>query len=272
MTPHQETVDFLRGIILREKIQLGPSTTNAQLLELIADEQVRYIELLGGTWSNLAAVRINIERDRPLLIRPALGAEVIVSGAGKTGGLFYFGYGGAAGNISLGGPGLILDGWVGLQQTGLVWIGNAHDITMSKVRVRSCGAPAGQSASAQTAYVSDDAGVGGRNIYLPDWIVTGVNRTMCGFQISGNALHERIVVPRWQVSGLGYSIYDDSSNTSDLLLDGWTGNDCGMTAGTPSTVVFTRAEGRYSNLHFTNSLGLLDYSPGMIDGGGNTWA
>ncbi len=110
------------------------SGTLAQLLALIADEGVDVIEFANGTY-NLAQILIDVDRTHPLTMRPASGATVTFSPGAASGNQFAFGTSSRAGNITM--TGFVFDGY-SINDTGIIGVGNSHDITVNNMTVRNC--------------------------------------------------------------------------------------------------------------------------------------
>jgi hypothetical protein len=110
-------------------VTYSPGMTSSQLLSTLQDNTVDTVILQGGTYRP-GSMRVNINRTRPIVVRPADGAQVTWTGNST----IQFGLGGSASNIEL--DGLIFDGY-SLGDTGIVWVGNAHDITLNDMTVRN---------------------------------------------------------------------------------------------------------------------------------------
>lgn len=164
----------------------GPTGTQAQFLALMKDMTVDVIEMGAGTYHFAGQMMINIDRSsRPLTVRPATGATVIFKGdgSGADWGQFYFGRGGQAAYITM--QGFIFDGYT-LAGTAVVWVGNAHHITLNNMTVRNTTAAAGRQIYIWALYLSYDAGVSAQNITADNWTVLG-DGTFSAFQVGRSA-------------------------------------------------------------------------------------
>lgn len=254
--------------------QFTTSLTSAQLLTAMANETYDVIELAGGTY-HLANTVINIDRKRPLIVRPAQGATVILNGSlAQPAGQFVFGLNGVAGNITM--SDFTFDSWA-FDQTGLCWIGNAHHITLNNMTVtNSIG-----TVSAVTAYglyVSHDGGAAGTDIVANGWTVTGGgSRAMSAAQVQGvDALHERVQLHNWTVTNCAYAYVSTPALLTGLDMNHWTITNCGTAGfsclwqGPTSDPGAAIVMGIYRNFTLTSSDPILaDVPSGMVDGGGN---
>jgi hypothetical protein len=247
-------------------IQLSPTVTKTQLLSAIADETVDVIELASGTY-HLGSTIINVDRVKPIIVRPATGSVVIFSGdvAGPaSNGQFLFGYGGVAGNITM--QGFIFDGW-SMGHNGIIWLGNAHNITVNNMTVRN---PTGQPPYSWALYCSEDGTSGSSDIIANNWVVDGGSRTLGGLAIGHTPAPARITANGWVVTNAAYPIYSSTTATG-VHIDGWTINSSGITETKYLSVVLVNTEGTISNVRATNSGGPEIELP-MVDSGGNTWS
>jgi hypothetical protein len=242
-----------------------PSVSATQLLEAIADERVQTIELTGGTY-HLPIIDIVTERACPLVIRPAAGGTVVFAGdvAGSMG-QFLFGYKGVAGRITL--QGFIFDGFT-MGMNGVIWLGNAHDITLDHITIRNT---SGYPQFSWALYTSYDNGVAATNITASNWTVECVNRMMSAACVSYAYPRQHVHLSGWNVSHCAYAFYSNAPATTDLELDDWTIDDSGYTTYADISVYFEGVTGTFSNMHATNSARLENIAGTMTDGGGNTW-
>jgi hypothetical protein len=251
-------------------VSFTPSQASSDFLTLLKDESIDVIEL-EGTY-RLPYMIINIDRTRPVVVRPVAGATVVMSGANYGGEpQFYFGRGGKAGNITM--QGFIFDGFV-LSQTGIIHVFNAHDVTLNDMVVRNSRAN-GTTALPRHAwalYLSSNATVRPVNITANRWIIDGSARQMSALQVYGGS---NVTATDWSVEHAYYAIYasNEQGPVDNLVLDAWTIDDtCPMRSGTDSQAVsFRNASGRFSNMRARASGGLLNVgTPRMTDGGGNS--
>jgi hypothetical protein len=252
-------------------VSFTTSDTSSTLLRLLADESVDVIEMAAGTY-HLSYMLININRTRPVVVRPAAGATVVLSGSAiGTDPQFEFGEGGTAGNITM--QGLIFDGFI-LGQSGIVQAKDAHDIALNDMVVRNSRAngTSAQPIQAWALYLSSNATTHVTDFTANRWTVDGSGRQMGALQVYGGS---RVTATGWSVSNAYYAVY--ASNTrgplTDLILDNWTISGSGAPAwGSSNVSVATEnSSGRFSNMHATTSGVLLNVgSPKLTDGGGNS--
>lgn len=248
-------------------VAFSPSGTAAQLLALLADNTVDVIEL-NGTY-RLPQLVINTNRTRRVTVRPATGASAVFTATNcPSGNQFALGAGGVAGLIRF--ADIVLDGYR-VNDTGLFGIGNAHDITLSRITVRNC--TAGLSSSSSWAlYVTSDGGTGPVNLVADDWTVDGNGRAISAMQSYHDPNGRGVTARRWNVSHVGYALYMNS-DISGVVLDGWTVNDAGVAGynGVESIIAVGPGNaGTIANFHVTNGGGVR--IPSLTDAGGNTWS
>jgi hypothetical protein len=251
-------------------VSFTPSQTAAMLLAFLRDESVDVIEL-NGTYQ-LPYMVINIDRKRPVVVRPAAGAAVVLLGT-KTWGSsqFEFGDGGTAGNITM--QGFIFDGHI-LKQQGIIQATNCHDIAVNDMVVRNCRADGtyAQPYHAWAVYLSATATTFPMNFTANGWTIEATARGMSALTVSGG---DHINVSGWVVSNAYYAVYASSNRgpLTDFILDGWTiSGTGGSTWGSPNvSVAIENSSGRFSNMHAVSSGVLLNMgTPKMADGGGNS--
>jgi hypothetical protein len=247
-----------------------PSQTSAALLTLLRDETIDAIEL-NGTY-RLPYTIINIDRTRPVVIRPAAGAVVVMSGASVgTDPQFWLGLNGTAGNITM--QGLIFDGFI-LGQQGIIQACDVHDITLNDMVVRnsrSDGTTA-QPYHSWAIYLSSTSTLRPTNFTANRWTIDGSARGMSAVKVQGGA---NISLSGWSVSNAYYALYVTAKGDllTDFVLDGWTISNTGAPAWGSSnvSVAMEYASGRYSNIRATTSGVLLNVgTPRMTDAGGNS--
>jgi hypothetical protein len=245
--------------------------TKSTFLTLLANESVDVIEMAAGTY-HLGYTVININRTRPVVVRPAAGATVILSGAGHgRNPQFGFGFNGVAGNIAM--QGLIFDGFV-LGQNGIIQAFNCHDITLNDMVV--CNSRANGTTSqpflAWAIYLTATSTLFPTNFTANRWTIEASGRQMSALQVFGG---NHITATGWSVSNAYYAIYASSSRgpLTDFVLDGWTISDTGGPAwGLANvSVAIEYASGKLSNMHAIDSGALLNQgTPKLTDGGGNS--
>ena len=249
-------------------ISFTPSQTSSTFLALLGDESIDVIEL-NGTYSFAAPIYIDIERTRPVVVRPAAGATVVFSGAKILGGAGQFEIGdhGRAGNITM--QGFTFDGFI-LQQIGIIHIFNAHDITLNDMVVRNSGANGTTAAPYHSwaVYITSTATVIPTNITVNRWTIDGSARGMSALQVYGGS---HITATGWSVAHAYFAIYacSDRGPLTDFVLSNWTISDTSSSGN--ASVYFKSSSGTYSNLHATGSGALANSgTPNLIDGGGNS--
>jgi hypothetical protein len=252
-------------------VSFTTSDSTSTFATLLADETVDVIEMAAGTY-HLRFMVININRTRPVVVRPVAGATVILSGANLgTDPQFLFGDGSTAGNITM--QGLIFDGFV-LGQQGIVQALDTHDITLNDMVVRNSRAngTTAQPYHSWAIYLSSTSTLHSTNFTANRWTVDGSARGMSALQVYGG---DHITANGWSVTNAYYAVYASSSRgpLTNFVIDGWTINGTGAPAwGTSNvSIAVENSSGRFSNMHATTSGTLLNVgSPRMTDGGGNS--
>lgn len=247
-------------------VTFTPSQSPRVFLTLLADPSVDVIELDGVY--HLPYLVINIDRTRPVVVRPAAGATAVLSGAtiGRDP-QFSFGYGGTAGNITM--ERLVFDGFV-LGQQGIIQTLDIHDIALNGMIVRNCRADPryAQPYHAWALYLSSSATAHPTNVTANGWIVDGSDRRMSALQIYGGS---HVTANGWSVSNAYYAIFASSTRgpLTDFELEGWTVSDTGSSAGV--AVYIENASGRFSDMLTTTTGFFINIGrPRLSDGGGNS--
>lgn len=243
-----------------------PSQPSRVFLTLLSDPSVDVIELDGVY--HLPYLIINIDRTRPVIVRPAAGATAVLSGAsvGRDP-QFSFGLGGVAGNIIM--EGLVFDGFV-LGQQGIVYALDCHDITLNDMVVRNCRADAryAQAYHAWALYLSSTATAHVTNFRADGWTIDGSDRRMSALQIYGGS---HISVNRWSVANAYYAIFASSTRgpLTDFTVDDWSISTTGSSEDV--AVYIENSSGRYSNVRTTATGFFINIGrPKLVDGGGNS--
>jgi hypothetical protein len=248
------------------------SDSTSTFMTLLADETVDVVEMAAGTY-HLAYMIINIDRTRPVVVRPVAGATVTMSGdVASPNGQFTFGLDGVAGNITM--QGLIFDGFI-LGQHGIIQVLKAHDITLNDMVVRNsrCDGTTAQPYHAWAVYITFYESICPMRIVANRWTVdVSANRQMGALQVMGGS---HITASGWGVTGAYYGVYASNARgpLTDFILDDWTISDTGGPSwGQPNvSVAVEHASGKVSNMHATASGVLLNYGdPMLADGGGNS--
>jgi hypothetical protein len=243
-------------------VGLTPTVTATQFVAAVRDNTTDVIELAGGIY-HPGLITLNVDRTRPLIIRPKAGASAVF--AGGSGSAFHIGSGGVAGGITL--EGLVFDGY-SIGDTGIVWLGNCHDITVNDMVVRNSTGPAGYS---WALYVSTNGGVSARNVVANHWTVDGGARTLGGLQIGNSSGPDNngVSAHGWRVTNASYAIYS-AAGAAGVDISDWTIDSSGLTTFADLSVVLVNTSGTIRNVHATNSGGPEIDRP-MVDAGGNTW-
>jgi hypothetical protein len=251
-------------------VSFGTSGSGSQFLALLRDETVDAIEL-AGTY-RLPYMVVNVNRTRPIEVRPAAGATVVFSGANVgPDPQFSFGFGGRTSNMTF--TGITFDGFV-LGQQGVIQTLDVRSMTFRNITVRnsrSNGSTA-RPYHSWAAYIAANASYHASDLTLDHWQVIASGRSMSAVSIDGG---DHISVTNWTVRHAYFAIHVSPENTSisSLLLDTATIDD----SGGPSwgyadvSVPMENAAGTFRDLHATNSGVLLNLgSPRMTSGGGNS--
>lgn len=241
-------------------VEIESSVTAAEFVSAAQDNTTDIIELAGGTYRP-GIIRLNVDRTRPLLIRPASGATVVFAGGSRP--AFYIGLGGAAGRITI--EGLIFDGF-NMGPDGIIWLGDCHDITVNNMVVRHSTGEAGYS---WALYVSTDGGIGPHNVVANNWIVDGGARTLGGLAIGHTPPAQGVTATGWRVTNASYAIYSNTPATG-VNISNWTIESSGLTTFAYLSVVLAQTQGTIRNVDAINS-GAPEIVAPMVDGGGNSW-
>jgi hypothetical protein len=252
-------------------VAFRPSQSAATFLALLRSESVDVIEL-NGTY-HLPCVNIDIDRTRPVVVRPAVGAMVVFSGVNVDGSRaqFEFGCHGVAGNITM--QGLIFDGYT-LGQQGIIYALNCHDITLNDMVVRNsrCNGTTAKPYHAWAIYLSSTLTAHSTNFTANRWTVDGSAREMSALQVYGGS---HVTAVGWTVTNACLAVYasSDRGPLTDFVLDRWTICNTGALGwGTTNgvSVYIDNASGRFSNMRGTASGVLVNLgTPKLTDGGGN---
>ncbi len=242
-------------------VRFGPSVTAAQLLHAIADDAIDVIELEPGRYTP-GHLSIRADRARPLLIRPRSPGSV-VWGPGTT---CAFSFEEGAGNITI--DGLIMDGYR-LGQTGIYWLGRAHDITLNDITVRNS---TGDGDNSWALYISSDGTAGPTNVVANRWVVDGGNRGLGGLQSNHDPNARDLTANGWTVTRASYALYVNS-DASSLRFEDWVIRDSGKCTWECLVVDAVNASGIIRGFRSISSgthMHAYIVAP-MRDDGGNTW-
>jgi hypothetical protein len=251
-------------------VSFTPRQNGKTFLSLLKDESIDVIEL-NGTY-HLPYVIINVDRVRPVVVRPAAGATVVLSGTTiGTDPQFSFGFGDRAGNITM--QGFIFDGFT-LGQQGIIQALDCHDITLNDMVVRNSRGDSRYAEPYQVwaVYLDATVTVFPTNFTASHWTVDGSNQQMSALTVCGG---NHITAADWSVSNAYYAIYASGNRgpLTDFVLDGWEIDNTGAAAWKCRwvSVAIENSSGQFSNMHATASGVLLNMGkPKMIDGGGNS--
>ena len=252
-------------------VAFRPSQSVATFLALLGNESIDVIEL-NGTY-HFPCINIDIDRTRPVVVRPAEGATVVLSGANiGPRAQFEFGCHNVAGNITM--QGLIFDGFI-LGQQGIIYALDCHDITLNDMVVcnsRADGTTA-KPYQAWAIYLSSTSISHSTNFTANRWTVDGSAHGMSALQVYGGS---HITANGWSVTNTCLAVYASGIRgpLTDFILDNWTISDTGALGwGTVNgvSVYISNASGRVSNMHTAASGILVNMgNPKMTDGGGNS--
>ena len=250
-------------------VSFTPSQTSGDFLALLRDETIDVIEL-DGTY-NLPYTIINIDRTRPVLVRPAEGATVIFSGANiGTDPQFWFGLNGKAGGITM--RGFIFDGFI-LGQQGIIQARDVHNMAFNDMTVRNSRANSmkAQPYHSWAIYLDANSTVFPVNFTANNWTVDISLHQMSALQVYGGNITAR----NWKVTGAYYAVYASGSGRgpiNNLILDGWTITDSGAPCWGHANVSVAAeyASGAFGNMHLIKSGEIMNVgTPRLVDGGGN---
>lgn len=242
------------------------SGTAAQFLASLSDVSIDVLELSGGTYK-WPSLNINVARpSRPLLVRATPGAQVIFSGAGRTGGQFYLGLGGKASDLDFEFAGVTFDGY-SIGDTGIVWAGNVERITINDPTVQNVTSIGTGPINSWALYLSVDGGLSPRDFTADRWRVKGTARGWSALQIGHPPSTIANVKARgWTVSSVAIAIYAYGS-VSGLVNDGWQISDSRRPDRAGTVFYGSAVTGSFSNMH--SDLGNLEAQGAMTRGPGN---
>ena len=253
-------------------ISFTPAQSGDTFLALLGEESIGVIEL-NGTY-HLPCINIDIDRTRPIVIRPATGATVVLSGANVgSRAQFELGCHGVAGNITM--QDLIFDGYM-LGQQGIIYALDCHDIALNDMVVRNsrCNGITAAPYQSWAIYLSSTSTAHSTNFTANRWTVDGSAREMGALQVYGGS---HVTAVGWSVTNACLAVYasSDRGPLTDFVLDRWTICNTGALGwGTTNgvSVYIDNASGRFSNIHATTASGVLVNlgTPKLTDGGGNS--
>jgi hypothetical protein len=209
-------------------VRFGPGSP-AAFTALVHDLSIDVIEIEAGTYRNWH-VNLDVDRIRPLLVRPAPGAAVVWDDAGgRSGdGLFYLGSRALTTNITFdpaGTGGTFTIQNYALGQQGLIDTFWVDSVTFNGFRTQGIRGLPGGSLS-WTVYVSSDGVHRGRNITVNDWQVgPSAGRTVGGLQTYHDPQAVGVRAYRWQISGASSAMtfYGDATG---IDIQGWRISGC----------------------------------------------
>lgn len=220
------------------------------------------VEFRAGTY-NTGLMEINVDRTtRPLVVRPAIGAQPVFTNS-----QFWFGRGGVSAFLDFEFTGVTFDRNA-LGDTGIVWMGNVHDMKFNGPTVTNASCIGSGSIYSWALYLSIDNNVSPRNVVADDWVIRGVNRATSALQVGHPpSVMSNITTRRWTVDSVAIAIYAYGTVGGYTVSD-WTVTNS-VRPDRPYTVFFgSTVTGSYSNLHVNSG---LESQGGMTDGGGNVW-
>jgi hypothetical protein len=250
-------------------VQFDPSGTQAQFLALMKDMTIDVIEMRAGIYPSWH-LYFDVNRTRPLLVRPAAGADVVWDGGGGSSGdgVFYAGYHGFTSHIRFdpaGTGGSFTIANYSLGQQGLVCTFWVDDVAFNGFYTRGITGLAGGSLS-WTVYVSSDGVHRGSNIRANDWYVSAsANRNVGGLQTYHNPQATNITAFRWRIDGASsaMTLYGDATG---IDVEGWTISNSEYAVYSDGV-----AAGILRNNTSTGSTTPPVIRAPLIDGGGNSW-
>jgi hypothetical protein len=252
---------------------------------LVANMNIDAIEMTTASYA-WHFLEIAVDRtSRPLTIRPASGATVTFTDPSGNSGVFvtakndgsaiakWITFDGGASR------GFVFDG-IGVAQAGVLQIFGSFHFTFKSARFRNLArvGTSDQPYKSWIAYINDPYGIGGLAndfLVLDDFICEepAVNRDVSAFQVATGGSHGTIDITNMDLDGYYYAMWVDRPVT-DLTLNQWAVNDCGIPPGDTSLCIRFRVaniNGSYSNITATASGALENASTGvMVDGGGNS--
>lgn len=252
-------------------VSFTPAQTADAFLALLGDESIGVIEL-NGTY-HLPCTNIDIDRTRPVVVRPAAGATVVLSGENVgSRAQFELGCHGVAGNITM--QGFIFDGFILVQQ-GIIYALDCHDITLNDMVVRNsrCNGTTATPYQSWAIYLSSTSTAHSTNFTANRWTVDSSARGMSALQAYGGS---HVTATGWSVTNTCLAVYASSNRgpLTDFVLDGWTICDTGALGwGTANgvSVYINNASGQFSNMRATASGVLVNVgTPRMTDDDGNS--
>ena len=266
-----KVTSLLLPLVIHGVASFTTRDTRSTFLTLLADESIDVIEMAAGTY-DLPYTIINIDRTRPVVVRPAAGATVVMSGANNgTAPQFWFGLDGRAGNITM--QGLIFDGFI-LGQQGIIQARDCHDITLNDMVVRNsrCNGTIAKPYHSWAIYLDSTLTLHATNFTANRWTIDGLAHQMGALQVYGGS---HVTATDWSVSDAYYAIFASGTRgpLTDFVLDDWTISNTGAPAwGAANASVYVEyASGRFSNMHATASGVLVNVgTPKLTDGGGNS--
>jgi hypothetical protein len=244
--------------------------TQANFLTMVADMSIDVIEMQGGAYQDWHAVAIDVDRTaRPLLIRPAPGAQVIWDGTTDDSGdgVFYFGGNSKTAYITFdpagtGGSFLIQN--YALGQTGLVNTAYASHITVNGFKVRTCTETSASGTTRFSVYVSHDGAHRSDNLTFNDWD-SYPGATFNHFQVSTSSTYgvDGVTVRNWKAKDGTYGVVLRGDSTA-IVMDGWTMDDV-------TTPFDDETGGAIASNNTAINSGLVNWLSYAADGGGNHW-
>jgi hypothetical protein len=249
-------------------VRFGPGTAR-EFLAVVRDKSVDVIEIEAGTYRNWH-VYIDVDRVRPLLVRPAPGAAVIWDGStSRSGdGLFYFGYRALTSNITFdpaGTGGTFTIQNYDLGQQGLIDTFWVDQVALNGFRTKGISGLQGGSLS-WTVYVSSDGLHRGRNITVNDWrVAASAGRTVGGLQTYHNPQAAGIRAYQWQINAASsaMTLYGDATG---IDIQDWLISNCDY-----AVVSDGNAAGVLRNNTSTGSTSPPVIRGSLVNGTGNSW-
>ncbi len=258
-------------------VRFAPDESQEQFDALLGDMSVDVIEMEGGTYRGWHLRFAHSRAARPLLVRPAPGAQVVWDDTGGTtgDGLFHVGWGPgyvAATTVTdyitfdpagTGGSFTIQNYQLG--QVGLISTAWADHVAFDAFTTRNISGVAPGWLSWQV-YVSSDGVHAGSNLTFNDWDVgASSGRTVGGLQTYHDPQARSVTALRWTISGAksAMTLY---GGVTGLRVEDWTISDCDYPVTSDGN-----AAGFLRGNRSTGSTNPPDIRPPLIDAGGNSW-
>jgi hypothetical protein len=258
-------------------VRFGPEETQEQFAALLGDMNVDVIEMDGGTYRGWHLRFAQSRAARPLLVRPAPGAQVVWDdlGGDSGDGLFHVGWGpGFVPSATItdditfdptgtGGTFTVQNYQLG--QVGLISTAWADHVTFNGFTTRNISGIDPGWLSWQV-YVSSDGVHAGSNLTFNDWNVgPSSGRVVGGLQTYHDPQARNVTALRWSITGAksAMTLY---GGVTELRVEDWTISDSDYPVTSDGN-----AAGVLRANRSTGSANAPVILPPLVDGGGNSW-